>query len=192
MTLRGSRPSSAAATSASAAARTVVLGGVGGDLDPAAHLAVDLHRVGDRLGRPAAPGRPPGRPRRPASPSWPSRRHSSSAMCGANGATISTSGSATARGVPAAADRGGPVGQLDQLGDRGVEPQAVHVGADAVDGPVQQPRRSRRPARRRRPGRRRSARRRPARQTRCRNRCEPTTARVSHGRDTSSGPIDIS
>ncbi len=31
-----------------------------------------------------------------------------------------------------------------------------------------------------------------ARQTRCRNRYEPTTARVSHGRDTSSGPIDIS
>ena len=30
------------------------------------------------------------------------------------------------------------------------------------------------------------------RHSRCRNRCEPTTARVSHGRDTSSGPIDIS
>ncbi len=30
------------------------------------------------------------------------------------------------------------------------------------------------------------------RQSRCRNRCDPTTARVSHGRDRSSGPIDIS
>ena len=30
------------------------------------------------------------------------------------------------------------------------------------------------------------------RQTRCRKRCEPTTARVSHGRETSSGPIAIS
>ena len=63
----------ASATAASAAARTVVLGGVGRDLDPAADLAVDLHRVGDRLGRPAAPGRRPGSPRRPAMPSWPSR-----------------------------------------------------------------------------------------------------------------------
>ena len=31
---------------------------------------------------------------------WPSRDHSSSAMCGASGASISTSGSATARGAP--------------------------------------------------------------------------------------------
>jgi hypothetical protein len=31
--------------------------------------------------------------------SWPSRAHSSSAMCGASGATISTSGSATDRGT---------------------------------------------------------------------------------------------
>jgi hypothetical protein len=30
------------------------------------------------------------------------------------------------------------------------------------------------------------------RQTRCRNRCAPITARVSQGRETSSGPIDIS
>ncbi|MDF2808773.1 MAG: hypothetical protein K0S43_3719 [Cellulosimicrobium sp.] len=30
------------------------------------------------------------------------------------------------------------------------------------------------------------------RHSRCRNRCDPTTARVSHGRDRSSGPIDIS
>ena len=50
MTFRGSRPSSACATSASAAARTSSSSGRRRDLDPAADLAVDLHRIGDRLG----------------------------------------------------------------------------------------------------------------------------------------------
>ena len=67
--------------------------------------------------------------------SWPSRRHSSSATCGASGASMSTSGSATSRGFR---QPGHPVVQLDQLGDRGVEPDRLHVAADHVDHAVQQ------------------------------------------------------
>ena len=53
-----------------------------------------------RCRRPAARGRPRGTAPRPATPAWPSRAHSSSATCGASGASISTSGSATSRGTP--------------------------------------------------------------------------------------------
>ena len=60
MTLRGSRPARWLGHRGQRGRAHRVLGGVGGDLDPAADLAVDLHRVGDRLGRPAAPGRRPG------------------------------------------------------------------------------------------------------------------------------------
>ena len=111
---------------------------------------------------------------------WPSRRHSSSAMCGASGATSSTSCSATdAR--HRAARLGQVVVQLGDLGDGGVEAQPVQVLA----------RRRRSPC----AGRAGSPRRASAsttvtspvasstmlRHSRCSSRYWPTTARVSHG-----------
>ena len=81
------RASARAAASCSASRRA------GGDRDRAPHLAVDLHRDLDRRRRRAARGRAPGSGRTRATPACPSRSHSSSATCGASGASISTSGS---------------------------------------------------------------------------------------------------
>ena len=88
------------------------------DLDPAADLAVDLHRVGDRTRPPAGPGRPPGSRRRPASSAWPSslpqllgqvrrerRHHQHQRLDHLAGRAGRRSGVRR-------------VGQLDQLGDR--------------------------------------------------------------------------
>ena len=74
----------------------VVAGGGGGDLDGEADLAVDLDR---QVSWPGPPGRY-GLGERLAGQDagWPRRCDSSSAMCGASGATIGTSGSARARG----------------------------------------------------------------------------------------------
>ena len=83
--------------SASAAASSDVLVDVGGHRHAAAHLAVHLHRHDDRLfGRDRGVARPASR-RRPRRRAWPSRSHSSSAMCGANGDSISTSASTASR-----------------------------------------------------------------------------------------------
>ena len=71
----------------------------GGTVIRARDLAVDLHRdldgVVDQQRRVGHGERLVGQ-RRP----WPRRAHSSSATCGASGASISTSGSATSRGTP--------------------------------------------------------------------------------------------
>ena len=141
------------------------------------HLAVDLHRDLDRRPRRGSAGSALGeRLVARATSSWPSRSHSSSATCGASGASISTSGSTTSRGrAPVLGDDlRQPVVELEQPRDRGVELAARHV--------VARPRRScgagcagsrRRPARRSR----RSS---PVsssttlRQSRCRKRCTPT------------------
>ena len=159
--------------------------GVGGHDDAAAHLAVDLHRAARPCRRPAAPGRPRGTARRPASRSWPSRAHSSSATCGASGASISTSGSATSRG----ARRRAPT-RVRWLFSSISLAMAV---LNAQRRPCRRARASmvrcssRRVVvvgrRRRRPAARRSSSSTTLRHSRCRNRYTPTTARVSHGRD---------
>ena len=130
---RRARPSGWPAPAARSSSSPIV----GGDLDPVAHLALHLHDAGDRVVHQQRRVGHRERRRTPATRSWPSRAHSSSAMCGASGASISTSGSATSRGTPV--QLGQVVVQLDQLGDRGVEPQRVHVGAHRVDRAVQQP-----------------------------------------------------
>ncbi len=100
LSLRTVAPSSSSAMrgSARAAASCAAASAPTAHLDPRPHLAVDLHRHLDRL---------LDQPRRISRreidsyvsvSSWPSRAHSSSAMCGASGATISVSGSATSRG----------------------------------------------------------------------------------------------
>ena len=163
--------------------------GVGGDGDVAAHLAVDLHRVLDRVvdeqRRIGGRHRLVGDRRRCGR----GGRHSSSPTCGTSGDAISTSASATSRGV--AVELGDVVVELDQLGDRRVEAQRLHVGAHGVDRAVQQLAWSRR-----RPGTS-TTRTSPVcsstmlRHSRCRKRNMPTTSRVSHGRDASSGPVAI-
>ncbi len=121
---------------------------------------------------------------------WPSRRHSSSAMCGASGATISTSGSATARGT------GPPVfvrwlfssvtlamAVLNRMPSRSWRtPSIALCSARSVSSPGSASATVTWPV----------ASSTTLRHSRCNSRNCPTTARVSHGRDTSRGPIAIS
>ena len=107
-----------------------------------AQLAVDLDRQLDLVGRHAGPGRRPARPRCGSSATSPpaaSRRrdHSSSAMCGATGASISSSrrtassqpGRARGRRAAVAHQQ---VGQLHQLGHDGVPAEALVVVRDTL------------------------------------------------------------
>ena len=81
---------------------------------------------------------------------------------------------------------GDGVVQFDQLGDRRVEPERVHLGADDVDRAVQSAWSSRRRAARRRPCSSPVSSSTMLRHRRCRNRYIPITSRVSHGREASS------
>ena len=195
MTFFGVAPPSGPTTfaSASAAASTSAGDASAATVIARADLAVDLHRVLDRVGDQQRRDRRPGTPRRRATrrgraaPTAPRR-------CAARAARPSAPAARRRRAGRSAAadDLRQVVVQLDQLGDRGVEPQVLHVGAHAVDRAVQQPRRlDRRPS----PSASRSA---PVssstrfRHSRCRKRYMPTMSRGLHGRDASSGPIDIS
>ena len=115
----------------------VVAGGGGGDLDGEADLAVDLNRQGDG-GRAGQRGIGVGERLVGEGGGWPSRCQSSSAMCGASGATIRISGSARARGTRGRSWR--RARQLDEPGDRGMVTQLAEIAPDGGDGGVQQPR----------------------------------------------------
>jgi len=110
-------------------------------------------------------------------------------MCGATGATISTSGSTAARGTEPRAVRwlfstmsfamavlmriaaiSSPTSAIVRASRRAVTSSSG--SSVTVTAPVSSST--------------------TFRHSRWRKRCEPTTARVSHGRETSRGPIDIS
>ena len=87
---------------------------------------------------------------------------------------------------------GDRVVQRGEPGDRRVEAQTLVPVLHRRDGLVQQPVQRRRGPRPRRRAPRRSPRRPPRARCRCSSRYGPTIALASHGRDCSSGPLNIS